>query len=497
MKKLYKSITLSFFVIFLAGFGKTSQAQLILDCESGNRAIEQGNCWVFGAVTYVNTGVINGSWSTRSNSLSNPSPTASWIKTPWMLPGTGNITFQTKLTANNGSTRGVRLFYIPYDPSNAPNYEGTPVEFYDWEWPTLNTNTYTITAPLPAEIENSTDPFRIRVSFVGTGGNSRAIGDDYVFPGTYWSDPANGCVPLSTGITDTDGDGVADEDDDYPTDPFRAYNNFFPAQNAYGTVAFEDNWPSRGDYDFNDVVVNYNINRVTNAQNQVVEVLGSFIMRASGASFRNGFGFQMDGITPNKIIEASGFHVSPESIISYAANGLEANQNFANCIVFDNFYKAMSHPGSGTGINTDKSAPFVPYVTLNVTLKFQENGVPAAGGVVNLTELPATAFNFYIFIKQDRGREVHLADRMPTSLVNTALFGTGDDDTNPGTGKYFKTPNNLPWGIDIIQGFDYPIEKAPISEAYLHFVEWAESSGTAYPDWYSNNPGYRDASKIY
>ena len=244
----------------LAGIAanQSVNAQLILDCESGNRAIEQGNCWAFGANTYTNNSavVIQGSYSCRSNSLTNPSPTASWVKTPWMLPGSGNITMQARLEVANGTTRGIRMFYIPYDASNPPYYEGVPVEFYSWDWPGINITVHSISAPIPSAIENSTDPYKIRVSFIGTGGNSRAITDNYLFPGTYWSDPANGCVPLSTGITDTDNDGVADEDDDYPSDPYRAYNNYYPAQGVYGTVAFEDNWPNKADYDFNDLVVN-------------------------------------------------------------------------------------------------------------------------------------------------------------------------------------------------------------------------------------------------
>jgi LruC domain-containing protein len=53
-----------------------------------------------------------------------------------------------------------------------------------------------------------------------------------------------------------------------------------------------------------------------------------------------------------------------------------------------------------------------------------------------------------------------------------------EDTSDPGTGKYFKTKNGLPWAIHIYQSFDYPIEKSPVNEAYLHFNEWATSSGS-------------------
>ena len=93
--------------------------------------------------------------------------------------------------------------------------------------------------------------------------------------------------------------------------------------------------------------------------------------------------------------------------------------------------------------------------------------------------------------------EVHLSDYPPTALADQSLFGTLDDDTDPGTGKYYKTSNNLPWAINIYESFEYPIEKQQVVWAYLKFVAWATSSGTTFEDWYKDLPGYRDSSKIY
>lgn len=500
MKNKNTYVLLILVLILVSALGNKIIAQVTLNCESGNRAIEQGNCWGFGAVTYTNSNnlLISGSWSARSNQLNNPSPENCWIKTPWMLIGSGNITFKAKFDGTNGNSRGIKIYYIPYNIAQSPNYEGTPVLFYDYVWPQpYPTNTPQLfSVPIPAAIANSTDVYKIRVSMVGNGGSSRMISDDYVFPGTYWSDPANSCSPLVV-VLDADGDGITDAQDNYPNDPYRAYNNYFPSQNTFGTLAFEDSWPSTAEYDMNDIVTNYRFNTVTNASNNVVEILCKIVARASGASYKNAFGFQLDGITPEKIISVSGNNISPGSIFNTLTNGLEANQTFANCIVFDNFYKIMTHPGSGTGINTTKSAPFVPYDTLTVKLVFINNGVPAQGGTVSINQLSANIFNFYIVGNQQRGMEIHLADRLPSNLANTSLFGTGVDDSNPSLGKYYKTANNLPWGINILQGFDYPIEKSPINEAYLHFVEWAVSSGSTFQDWYSNQTGYRDSSKIY
>ena len=59
---------------------------------------------------------------------------------------------------------------------------------------------------------------------------------------------------------DTDEDGVSDLFDDYPNDPEKAFDNYSPAEGQFGTLAFEDLWPAKGDYDFNDIVIDYQYN---------------------------------------------------------------------------------------------------------------------------------------------------------------------------------------------------------------------------------------------
>ncbi len=296
-------------------------------------------------------------------------------------------------------------------------------------------------------------------------------------------------------IADQDGDGVADTDDEYPADQYKAYNNAFPSVGSHGTLAFEDNWPSKGDYDFNDVVVDYNINTVTNAQNQVVEVIGEFTLRASGATYNNGFGFQLDNIAPNKVTSVTGGNYANGSYISLASNGLESGQTFANCIVFDEFLRIMPATNGSNGVNTVKGFSS-PTKTVTVKMTFLKDGVAPAGGALLLSQLPASAYNFYIIPNRNREIEVHLPDRVPTSLANRNILRTQDDDS-AGAGRFYRTENNLPWAINIVQGFDYPVERAPLNEAYLHLIKWAETSGAEYPDWYESTPGYKDLTKIY
>src|SRR5688500_4641944 len=57
---------------------------------------------------------------------------------------------------------------------------------------------------------------------------------------------------------DADYDGIFDNADLFPCDWRRTGVSFVPAETEYATLLFEDNWPSRGDLDFNDAVLLYN-----------------------------------------------------------------------------------------------------------------------------------------------------------------------------------------------------------------------------------------------
>lgn len=287
---------------------------------------------------------------------------------------------------------------------------------------------------------------------------------------------------------DHDGDGIADIDDSYPTDPARAFNNYFPS-GSYASLAYEDLWPGLGDYDFNDLVLDYQFNTVTNGSNKVTEVLATFVLRAIGAGYQNGFGFQLPGTTlVNSDVTVTGYDIQ-ESYITLQSNGTEANQDKMTVIVFDNANKILV-PTSGFGVNVHPNEPYVEPDTMIITLAFTPNKY-------SIADLDLIHFNPFLIIDRERGKEVHLPDYLPTSLADQRLFGTGEDDSQPATGKYYKTKTNLPWAINIASSYKYTIESNQITSGYLHFASWAESSGTLYPDWFLDAAGYRNNSAIY
>jgi len=275
----------------------------------------------------------------------------------------------------------------------------------------------------------------------------------------------------STG-TDNDGDGVLNAFDDYPNDPLRAYNVYYPNSSIFANVAFEDLWPSKGDHDLNDVVVAYQYFAAVNANNKVVNMSARYKLRAAGGVFHNSFAVELPA--NRNIISAFS-----------ASSGVVLDPNTTKIIVkvFDNTKDIIS------SYNTKPGLAAVQTDTVSFSILFN-----------NPQSLILSEFNPFIYVNEvgkGRGYEVHLPDHAPTELANMAVFGTSSDDSKPLIGRYYKTSNNLPFAINIPEKFDYPAEGQAIINAYLKFAPWAQSGGLQYTNWYHNFLGYRNPAHVF
>jgi LruC domain-containing protein len=275
--------------------------------------------------------------------------------------------------------------------------------------------------------------------------------------------------------TDSDGDGVTNLNDAFPNDPLRAYINYYPSKSGFGTLAFEDKWPFLGDYDMNDLVVDYQYAVVSNAANKCVEMTSKYVLEASGAAYRNGFGVEFP-FASSLVQSVTGTKVTNNAVVSFGANGCETGQTKAVIIPFDDALTIMNQ--SGGYVNTLVGNAFSTPDTIEMKMVFTR--------VLTTTELGSAPFNPFIIINKTRGREAHLSGYTPTQKIDTKYFKTGQDNTIPAQNKYFKTATNLPWGIAFVEHFSYPAEGKVMNTAYAKFVPWAQSGGTANTNWYKD-----------
>jgi LruC domain-containing protein len=248
-----------------------------------------------------------------------------------------------------------------------------------------------------------------------------------------------------------------------------------PQQTSYsvnysGNLAFEDLWPYQGDYDMNDLVMEYNIDQVYNQDNKVISCSGYYKLVHVGAEIKDGFGFQL-GVDDSKIqsFSLNSTYTDPFSLIQRNAKGLESNQNLATVFLFTN---AMHL------INCSPSERI-----FNFNIVFSEP--------INTSNLMTPPYNPFIITNDNslnmrRSQEVHLPNYPPTIKADRSLFGKGADRSNESLGLYYISDANFPFAINIpTTNFVVPTEMIRIDVFYPMFNAWVNSSGASNNDWYN------------
>ncbi|WP_346859573.1 LruC domain-containing protein [uncultured Draconibacterium sp.] len=255
---------------------------------------------------------------------------------------------------------------------------------------------------------------------------------------------------------DSDGDGINDELDDFPYDPNKSFNNYAPAEGENGVVAFEDLWPSKGDYDFNDLVVDYKFNTIADAQNMISTLEADFIIKNIGGVYENGFAFVLP--IASSLVKNVENQIMNVGYVDLNSNRTEAG--LSNAVIF-----------------VTENAIHMEGDTIHIVVNFTQS--------VNKSVLGSPPYNPFIVVDGNRSKEVHLPDLAPTSK-GIQFLGTKDDYSDASVGRYFKTDRNLPWALNIYASFNAPPEKVSIDVVYPKFVPWANSGGTTNLDWYKN-----------
>lgn len=241
---------------------------------------------------------------------------------------------------------------------------------------------------------------------------------------------------------------------------------YYPTELTNATLAFEDLWPYAGDYDFNDLVISYNIQTILDAENKVTQVDYNYTVESIGASYTNGFGLELEGVLPSAIASVSGQNLT-EGFIQNNPNGTEQSQANAVIIFFDN-----AHINVG--------------VSQTISIKFETPITTAALGTA--------PFNPFLIVNKNRQKEIHLPLKATTYYPTTTSIATGptvkDSDGN------FKSPTGLPWAINITGQYKAPKEKVLITNAYNYFESWATSGGTKKSDWFLDKSGYRNNNNL-
>lgn len=236
-------------------------------------------------------------------------------------------------------------------------------------------------------------------------------------------------------IYDPDQPTVPDAPAVVPDDSYQA---------ASGTLAFEDIWPNGGDYDLNDVVVEYSTKLVVNETN-IKQIIDTYkVVNKTGAATKsNAFGFVINDSFGGTIASDSPEFTKEED------NQYILFNNAKNCI------------GK----------------TFTVTRTFSEGSYPQTSSYTK---------NYNPFIVPDyvagaKNRiEVHLPKASATSWASS---NNGGDNA-----YYVNKDGKYPFAIDLagVSNFNQVTESKSIGSTgeYPLFIDWVNAKGADYKDWY-------------
>lgn len=216
-----------------------------------------------------------------------------------------------------------------------------------------------------------------------------------------------------------------------------------------GTLAFEDIWPGGGDYDLNDVMIEYNRNITFDANNKATK--------------------------------------SVETFKAVQEKGSATNNNFFACQ-----YKKLGKMTLPAGVKAETATnSFVIETSAKEIAKGTVYQIERDLTGLNLSQTDvASDFNPYIITKQyttENRVEVHLPLADMTSAADASLM-TKDNAYYVGS----KDGSQYPFAINIpITGFVPADETSRIDleGQYPAFASWAKSKGTTNQDWYKTGKG--------
>lgn len=252
---------------------------------------------------------------------------------------------------------------------------------------------------------------------------------------------------------------------------------------------FEDNFPTPGDYDFNDVVltVTPTVNGKTLTIKVSLDAVGgtetiAAAMRLVGVKNSDLDSYTVTNAFPS--IDGMGWGASYHNIEhsdGFVPGGQEPNLTDNMVIVlFKDAHWAINPENANSGgpdrvfYNTVEPGDFytnnVTPTTATYTLVFKETEIANKMLAENLYDV------FIVEPYNGAYWEVHTVGYKTAQVITPAK-------PEPGYSQAYG--NNMPWAIKVSGDFKYPYEWKAITNAYQTFGEWAKDSNNA-KDWYEH-----------
>ena len=230
-----------------------------------------------------------------------------------------------------------------------------------------------------------------------------------------------------------------------------------------GVYAFEDKWPSKGDYDLNDAVVNAKHEKEFNGNGKIIKETFYLTTYQNYVELTSGLALTLKT------------KVNPKNIAM-----------------------KMILPGTSEAVETsftkDNSDKTIYYLTDNIKKELGTTYILELTYGSGLSSSQMASIQPFIYRSEgNQNWEVHIPMEAPTIKMNTSYFGKDDDCSDLIHNQYFVRQGNYPFAFYLkganIDVFKETIlkrqnESIPIDQFFPGFLEWSTSGGTTNQDWY-------------
>lgn len=258
---------------------------------------------------------------------------------------------------------------------------------------------------------------------------------------------------------------------------------YYPVRaNGWGTLMFEDLWPAYGDYDFNDLVLNYKIQLYMNNKNMVDAMLIGIRVKAVGGSIPYDIYLRMTGVRGGQIDE-----VEPYFSQNAPATADMVQLNPGNSVkepavfLFRDTKTRNNNPAGAVYVNTEwgYEVPESQLAQVSYQVYFRNS--------IKLEDVTFDTFDFFLGRADEAGgglMEIHRGGFAPTEYGRAAYERLREGNTNIDGADYYYSNDGLVWGINIPADVQHAYENVDFLKAYPGFARWARSGGATDTDWY-------------
>ena len=328
---------------------------------------------------------------------------------------------------------------------------------------------------------------------VHIGNNHKVDVGDLGHPVALTYNPPKTATHKTETIIDSDGDGVTDSLDIDPQDA-----RFVSYSSASGRFMFEDIYPFQGDYDFNDVVVDYQIDGYLDNNGDVRKVMYFFTPRNSGAGNPNKLGFQLANLSNEdlttindstsfdeaitKVANAAKWELSPNfSLLNNGAVG-----TYSSTFTWESYPIVKTvYPNYGKSTGTYWKSYYYRWEPSSVaeiqTSSFSNSTYTQWSTVDTIAEVMD---NGAMIVSFDLPAGYSMSDVSGNNLDAFITIVTGDGIHTKPLNQSFADETGMPFGLHVPQEVMWPAENERIDSVYAKFNAWATSNGTTNQIWW-------------